>query len=74
MNTHLGVGPVVERPPTPRGSILHLLENSLNQILAPVGLDDPLVGPFRLVADQDGLAQVCLRDAVQGNNGCDRDL
>jgi hypothetical protein len=57
---------VVQRPPTPRGSILHLLEHRLDQKLAPVGRDDPLIGPFRPVADQDGLAQMCLRDAIEG--------
>src|SRR5277367_5486175 len=66
MNTYLRVRPVVEWPPTSRGSILHLLENRLDQILAPVGLNDPLIGPFRPVADQNGLAQMRLRDAIQG--------
>ena len=66
VNPQLGVRPVVQRPPTPRGSILHLLEHRLDQKLAPVGRDDPLIGPFRPVADQDGLPQMGLRDASAG--------
>ena len=56
---------MVQGPPTPRRSILHLPEHRCDQKLAPVGLDDPLIGPFRPIADQDGLAQMRLRDPIQ---------
>jgi hypothetical protein len=55
---------VVQGPPTPRHPILHLSENRFDQKLTPVGLDDPLIGPFRSVADQDGFAQMRLRDPI----------
>src|SRR5262245_50231398 len=60
-----GIGPVVQGPPTPTRSILHLPENRLDPKLAAEGPDQLLVGPFLPVADQNGLAQMGFRDLVQ---------
>ena len=66
MNLNFGIGPVVKGPPASRTSILHLLEDVFDDVLASVRRNNPRIIPSFPAGDDDVFAKVGVRECAEG--------